>query len=63
LWREKYRQAGYERLIDREPDVKDREIEALRAKIGELTMEVELLREKADRLDQQLPLARRRWKR
>ena len=32
----------------------------LQAKIGELTMENELLRDKADRLDAQLPLARRR---
>jgi hypothetical protein len=43
-----------------EQDPEDGLIQRLKAKIGELTMENELLYEKARRLDEQLPLARRR---
>jgi hypothetical protein len=41
-------------------DNTEAEVLLLQAKIGELTMENELLRDKADRLDAQLPLAPRR---
>ena len=35
----------------------------LKAKVGELTMEGEVLREKIDRLEAGRPLAGRRWRR
>jgi transposase-like protein len=61
-WREEFLTAGTVALKSHtnEHDHRGELIERLRAKIGELTMENELLYEKARRLDEQLPLARRR---
>ena len=44
----------------RQPDDRDEEVLRLRAKIGEVTMENELLREENRRFKQNLPLASRR---
>jgi hypothetical protein len=61
-WRENFLLAGTAALKTGRPDADNTEAKVLllQAKIGELTMENELLRDKADRLDAQLPLARRR---
>ncbi len=50
-------------LKDRERDRRDDEISRLKGKVGEMTMENELLREKICRLESGSPLARRRSKR
>ena len=44
-------------------DERDEENARLKAKVGELTMEGEVLREKIDRLEAGRPLAGRRWRR
>jgi len=61
-WRENFLLAGAAALKTGRPDADNTEAKVLllQAKIGELTMENELLRDKADRLDARLPLARRR---
>ena len=59
-WREAFLSAGEAALKSRERDAKDEEIKRLQAKVGQLTMEMELLQEKADRLDAGLSLPRRR---
>jgi transposase-like protein len=65
LWREEFLAAGTAALKTHpgEHDPPDDLIQRLKAKIGELTMENELLYEKARRLDEQLPLAQRRSRR
>lgn len=50
-------------LKDRERDRRDDEISRLKGKVGEMTMENELLREKIRRMESGSPLARRRSKR
>ena len=64
-WREDFLAAGTSGLKahSNENDPREDLIQRLRAKIGELTMENELLYEKAHRLDEQLPLAQRRSRR
>jgi transposase-like protein len=64
-WREEFLAAGTAALKTHpdEDDPRDDLIQRLKAKIGELTMENELLYEKARRLDEQLPLAQRRSRR
>ena len=47
----------------RPADERDEENARLKAKVGELTMEGEVLREKIDRLEAGRPLAGRRWRR
>jgi transposase-like protein len=61
-WREEFLTAGTAALKTHrdKQDPRDDLIQRLKGKIGELTMENELLYEKARRLDQQLPLTRRR---
>ena len=49
-------------LKDRERDRRDDEISRLKGKVGEMTMENELLREKIRRMESGSPLARRRSK-
>ncbi len=49
-------------LKDRERDRRDDEISRLKGKVGEITMENELLREKIRRMESGSPLARRRSK-
>ena len=58
-WREAFLNAGQEALKKQPLDSRDREIGRLRAKLGESTMEIELLREKIGRLETSRPLQHR----
>ena len=62
-WRDQFLAAGQAGLKSRETDSRDEENHRLRAKIGELLMETELLYAKVDQLKAGSPLARRRSKR
>jgi hypothetical protein len=62
-WREKVLAGGRTALKNRPPDGRDEEVTRLRAKVGEITMENELLRERARAAESGLPLALRRPKR
>ena len=59
-WRDHFLAGGQAALKTRQPDARDEEVMRLKAKIGDLTMENELLYEEARRLKQNLPLASRR---
>ena len=59
-WRERALLAAGAALKERERDDRDDEIARLKGKVGEMTMETELLREKIARLEASAPLARRR---
>jgi hypothetical protein len=59
-WREAFLDAGQEALKKPLLDRRDREIGRLREKLGEATMEMELLREKIGRLETSHPLRPRR---
>lgn len=43
-WREDFLQGGQAALKSRKPDLRDQEIERLKRKVGELTMDVDILR-------------------
>jgi transposase-like protein len=61
-WRDDFLSAGERGLKQRdEPESED--VKRLREKLGEVTMESELLREKIKRLEQNRPLSLRRSKR
>lgn len=62
-WRERAERAAAAALKERERDGRDEEIARLKGKVGEMTMEGELLREKIARLEGGVPLARRRSRR
>ena len=62
-WREAFLAAGQEALKKQPLDSRDRELGRLREKLGEATMEIELLREKMARLETSRPLRRRRSRR
>src|SRR5262245_56491479 len=62
-WREAFLAAGQEAMTTHPLDNHDRELGRLRAKLGESTMEIELLREKLERLETSRPLAHRRSRR
>jgi len=62
-WREVFLAAGQEALKKQPLDSRDREIGRLRAKLGEATMDMELLREKMARLETSHPLRARRSRR
>jgi predicted RNase H-like nuclease (RuvC/YqgF family) len=62
-WREAFLDAGQEARKKQPLDSRDREIGRLRAKLGEATMEMELLREKIGRLETNHPLRPRRSRR
>ena len=62
-WREAFLDAGQEAMKNQPLDSRDREIGRLREKLGESTMEIELLRETMGRLETNRPLARRRSRR
>jgi hypothetical protein len=62
-WREKVLAGGRAALKNRPLDGRDEEVRRLRAKVGEITMENELLRERARAAEAGLPLAVRRPKR
>ena len=62
-WRDRALLAAEAALKERERDDRDDEIARLKGKVGEMTMETELLREKIARLETGAPLARRRSRR
>jgi hypothetical protein len=62
-WRDTFLAAGASALKSRESDSQDVEISQLRSKVGELTMDNELLNEKIDRLETDRPFAWRRSRR
>jgi hypothetical protein len=59
-WRERALTAAASALKERERDQRDEEIARLKAKVGEITMDNELLRERISALEGKRPLARRR---
>ena len=62
-WREAFLTAGQEAMHTHPRDTRDRERGRLRAKLGESTMAMELLRDKIGRLETSRPLAPRRSRR
>src|SRR5512143_2692609 len=62
-WRERALAAAASAMKERERDERDAEIARLKAKVGEITMDNELLREKIAALEGKHPLARRRSRR
>jgi hypothetical protein len=62
-WREAFLDAGQEAMKTQPLDSRDHEIGRLREKLGESTMEIELLREKLGRFETARPLPRRRSRR
>ena len=61
-WRDKFLEGGQAALKSREPDSRDDEIVRLKAKVGDLTMNNELLEEKIERLEDGLRPPQRRPK-
>ena len=59
-WRDRALSAAEANLKVQPPDPRDEEITRLQNKVGELTMDQELLEEKVRRLEASRPLARRR---
>ena len=57
-WRDKVLLGAESGLKERERDARDEEIARLKAKVGEITMDNELLRDKIRRLEGNRPLAR-----
>jgi hypothetical protein len=62
-WRDRALLAAEAALKERSSDGRDDEITRLKGKVGEMTMETELLREKIARLEVGAPLACRRSRR
>lgn len=62
-WRDEFLAAGQASLMSRKADARDEENKRLKAKVGELTMHVELLDEKIEKLEADLPPASRRPRR
>ena len=62
-WREAFLAAGQEAMKTHPLDNHDRALGRLREKLGESTMEIELLREKIARLETSRPVAHRRSRR
>lgn len=62
-WRERFLAGGQASLRSRPADERDDEIRRLQAKVGEITMDNELLLERARTAEAGLPLARRRSRR
>lgn len=62
-WRDDFLAAGQAGLMARKPDARDEEGRRFQAKVGELTMQNELLHEKIGRLEANLPPASRRPRR
>jgi len=61
-WRDKVLMSAESALKERERDARDEAIARLQAKVGEITMDNELLYAKIDKLEGGRPLARRRSK-
>jgi Transposase len=62
-WRAAFLDAGQEAMKKTPRDSRDRELGRLHEKLGESTMEIELLREKIGRLETNRPLPHRRSRR
>ena len=62
-WREAFLEAGAATFKSRARDDRDETIARLRTKVGELTMDTELLHAKIERLEAGAPFAARRSKR
>ena len=62
-WRDSFLAAGEASLKSRQPDHRDEEVQRLKAKLGEVLMDSELLAQEVERLKGGLPLAARRRKR
>lgn len=62
-WRDRFLEAGVLSLKSRPDDDRDRELKAMREKIGEMTMITELLEAKIERLEAGIPFRLRRSKR
>ncbi len=62
-WREQFLKAGQAILKKRTPDARDLEIARLQQKLGEVTMDNELLQKKIEHLEDGRPLPRRRSRR
>ena len=62
-WREAFLDAGQEALKKQPLDGREREMARLREKLGESTMDIELLREKLERFETGRPLVQRRSRR
>ena len=62
-WRDSFLEAGAASLKTRPEDGRDRELKAMREKIGEMTMSNELLEAKIERLEAGAPFRLRRSKR
>ncbi len=62
-WRERFLAGGQASLKSRPADDRDEEIRRLQAKVGAITMDNELLLERARTAEAGLPLARRRSRR
>jgi transposase-like protein len=62
-WREAFLDAGQEAMKNQPLDGREREIARLREKLGESTMDIELLREKLERFETGRPLVQRRSRR
>jgi hypothetical protein len=62
-WRETFLAGGQAALKSRQCEVEHEEVSRLKAKVGELTMDNELLYERIHRMEAGSPLARRRLRR
>jgi len=62
-WRDDFLAAGEASLKSRPEDHRDRDLRAMREKIGDLTMAKELLEAKIDRMETGVPFSRRRSRR
>jgi len=62
-WRDEFLSGGQAALMTREHDHRDEENARLKGKVGELTMEIELLNEKIDLLESGMRPPARRLKR
>ena len=62
-WRDQFLAGGQTAVRSRPADARDEDLARLRAKIGELTMANELLRERAERAEAGHPFASRRSRR
>jgi cell division protein FtsB len=62
-WREQFLRAGQAVLKKRPQDARDEEIARLQQKLGEVTMDNELLQKKIEHLEDGRPLPRRRSRR
>ena len=62
-WRESFLEGGLGAIRSRARDERDERIRELERKLGQVTMDNELLYEKIDRMESGVPLGRRRSKR